>query len=177
MTPADIFKINIFQKFFQKYHQCVKQFWSRSGVMICQAWSGSKMFAKVNSRRQNMSLILSILYTWNKHFYDCRLPIFLKSTSFRNVIRVSNSLDPDLVRPDLASKWLQRLTTDNKRYHWSCLYCTPETNISMIVVCYFFQNQLYRKFFQKYHQCETVLVQIRPDNSSGLIWLQTVCKG
>ena len=31
--------------FFQKYHQSVKQFGSRSGPTLCWAWSGSKLFA------------------------------------------------------------------------------------------------------------------------------------
>ena len=35
----------------------------------------------------------------------------------------------------------------------------------------FFQNQLFRKFFQ----CQTDWIQIRPDILSGLIWAQTVC--
>ena len=50
----------------------------------------------------------------------CRLLIFLKSTflqnSFRNTIKVSNSLDPDqarhYVRPDLVPNCLQRLSAD-----------------------------------------------------------------
>ena len=41
---------------------------------------------------------------------------FLKSTflknSFRNTIRVSNSLDPDQVGPDLGPTCLQRLSAD-----------------------------------------------------------------
>ena len=45
------FKINFSKKFFQKYHQSIKQFGSRSGLTYCQAWSGSKLFAKIISRR------------------------------------------------------------------------------------------------------------------------------
>ena len=35
------------------------------------------------------------------------------------------------------------------------------------------------KVFEGYHQneCQTVLIQIRPDFLSDLIWVQTVCKG
>ena len=33
------------------------------------------------------------------------------------------------------------------------------------------------KILQEYHQCQTVLIQMRPDKLSGLIWVQTVCKG
>ena len=45
------FKIDFFKKFFQEYHQSVKQFGSRSGPTFCPAWSGSKLFVKVISRR------------------------------------------------------------------------------------------------------------------------------
>ena len=41
----------------------------------------------------------------------------------------------------------------------------------------FFKNQFFEKFFQEYHLCQTVWNQIRPDILSGLIWVQTVCKG
>ena len=46
-----IFKINIFEKFFQEYHLCVKQIGSRSGPTKCRAWSGSNLFAKAISRK------------------------------------------------------------------------------------------------------------------------------
>ena len=50
------------------------------------------------------------------------LQVFFKSTfsknSFRNTVRVSNSLDPDKagcsVGPDLCANCLQRLSADNK---------------------------------------------------------------
>ena len=40
----------------------------------------------------------------------------------------------------------------------------------------FFSKSSLKKFFQKYHQCQTVWNEIRPDIMSGLIWFQTVCK-
>ena len=47
--------------------------------------------------------------------------IFFKNSS-RNTIKVSNSLEPDqarhVVRPDLGSICLQRLSADNSRCHW-----------------------------------------------------------
>ena len=46
------FLIKLYKKSFGIYHQSVKQFGSRSGPMFCRAWSGSKLFAKVISRRQ-----------------------------------------------------------------------------------------------------------------------------
>ena len=41
----------------------------------------------------------------------------------------------------------------------------------------FFQNQLFEKKILKYHQSQTVWMQIRPDILSCLICIQTVCKG
>ena len=48
-------KINVFQKFLSGLRsvldQSVKQFGSRSAQTFCQAWSGTKLFAKVISRQ------------------------------------------------------------------------------------------------------------------------------
>ena len=42
----------------------------------------------------------------------------------------------------------------------------------------FFQNQLFRKNLSGIlSECQTVWIQIRPIILSGLIWVQTVCKG
>ena len=43
----------------------------------------------------------------------------------------------------------------------------------------FFKINFFKKFFQEYHQieCQKVWIQIRPDVLSGLIWVQTFCKG
>ena len=41
----------------------------------------------------------------------------------------------------------------------------------------FFQIIFFEKFFQEYHQCQTVWIQIRPNILLGLIWVQTVCQG
>ena len=45
------FKINLFQKFFQEYHQTVEQFGSRSGSSSVRPVMGPKLIAKVFSRR------------------------------------------------------------------------------------------------------------------------------
>ena len=45
------FKLIFQKKFFQEYYQNVKQFGPWSGPTNRRAWSGSKLFAKVNSRR------------------------------------------------------------------------------------------------------------------------------
>ena len=52
----------------------------------------------------------------------CRLDIFFKLTfskkSFRNTIRVANSLEPDqIVEPDLGPNCLQRISADDKSCH------------------------------------------------------------
>ena len=44
-------KLTFLKKFFREYHQAVKQFGSRSGPTKCQAWSESKLFANIISRR------------------------------------------------------------------------------------------------------------------------------
>ena len=45
----------------------------------------------------------------------------------------------------------------------------------------FFSSKLkvFERFFRnaKNSESQTVLIQIRPDKTSGLIWVQTVCKG
>ena len=42
------FKINVFEKFFEEYHQSVKQFGSRSGSTFCRAQSGSKLLNRLS---------------------------------------------------------------------------------------------------------------------------------
>ena len=37
LSSADLFKIIFFKKFFQEYHQCFKQFGSRTGQTFCRA--------------------------------------------------------------------------------------------------------------------------------------------
>ena len=40
----------------------------------------------------------------------------------------------------------------------------------------FFKVNLFKIFFQEYHQCQKIWIQIRQDVLSGLIWVQAVCK-
>ena len=42
---------------------------------------------------------------------------------------------------------------------------------------FFLKINFFKKIFLEYHQCQTVWIQISPDVSSGLIWVQTVCTG
>ena len=52
LSSADFFLNKHFEKkFFQENYQTVKQFVSRPGMTFCQAWSESKLFAKVTSRQ------------------------------------------------------------------------------------------------------------------------------
>ena len=61
-----------------------------------------------------------------------------------------------------------RLITVNKVAHGSIVMFYA---LTLCLLCNFFH-----KFFQEYHQCQTVWIQIRPDEMSALIWFQTVCK-
>ena len=54
---CSFFKTIFSKKIFPEYHQSVKQFGSRSGPTFCQAWSGSKLFAKVISKWQKSPLV------------------------------------------------------------------------------------------------------------------------
>ena len=54
LSSADFFKTNFFKKILAGIQQSVKQLGSWSGRTLCQAWSGSKLFAKVISRRQTL---------------------------------------------------------------------------------------------------------------------------
>ena len=55
------FKINFLRKkkIFQEHHQSVKKNGSRSGPTFCRSWSGSKLFAKVISRRSTLGYELN----------------------------------------------------------------------------------------------------------------------
>ena len=45
------FQNDHFKTIFQGHDQSIKQFGSRSGPTLCRVWSGSKLFAKIISRR------------------------------------------------------------------------------------------------------------------------------
>ena len=95
-----------------------------------------------------------------------------------NSIGVSNSLDPDQAQhsvvPELGTKNLQSLSADDK------VAASKEVNY-LIAGKFCFLIRPLLNFFQKIiiilSQCQTVRIQIRPDILSGLIWVQTVCKG
>ena len=81
LSSADSFQNEIFKEFFQEHYQSVKWFEPRSGPPLCRSWSGSKLFAKVISRRQK-----SLLARLEKKII-CNFDSF----SFRNPTSVTTS--------------------------------------------------------------------------------------
>ena len=76
-------------------------------------------------------------------------------------VRLTNTL----VKPD-ASKYLFQLIAC-----WVILH-------AFLLSADVFQNNLFQKILSGISaECQTVWIQIRPDESSGLIWVWTVCKG
>ena len=57
--------------------------------------------------------------------------------------------------------------------------CLPNIILNAFVLSTdFFQNKLFRKNISGIpSECQTDWIQIKPDILSGLIWVQTVCKG
>ena len=54
----------------------------------------------------------------------------------------------------------------------------PDKSNNLLSSADFFQNQLFRIILSGIpSECQTVWIQIKPDIMSGLIWIQTVCKG
>ena len=97
----------------------------------------------------------------------------LSKNSFRNTIWVSNRLDPDQARhyagPDLGPICLQWLWANDTSRQW-----VNET--------WRYKQEWGFSVYQKIlsgipSECLTDWIQIRPDVSSGLIWVQSVCKG
>ena len=80
------FKITFFKKLFQQYHQSVKQFGSRSGPTFCRTWTGTKLFAKIISRRHYSTVVGKELMqqnapyctSWSQYKYR-------PSTTFMNI--------------------------------------------------------------------------------------------
>ena len=71
---------------------------------------------------------------------------------------------------------LPTLVSIYSREFWWTL--CPQGNFScFFVVCWFFQNQFFRKILSGIpSECQTDWIQIRPNILSGLIWVQSVCK-
>ena len=87
---------------------------------------------------------------------------------------VSNILDPDQARhyvgPDLGLNCLQRSVIQATHYSWthqSIPRIQTEPNLKTIPA----------SWYAPCHECQTVWIQIRTIIMSGLIWVQTVCKG
>ena len=75
--------------------------------------------------------------------------------SFRNTIRVSNSLDPDqarhFVRPDLGPNCLQRLSADDKLCH----YQKEGERINMLTLVGHFISSLTEEFIDERKERKT----------------------
>ena len=69
------FKNNFFKNVFQEHHQNVKRFGSKSGPTFCRSLSGSKLFAKVDSRQKQSPL------TRKTHLCRMYFPILINWTS------------------------------------------------------------------------------------------------
>ena len=77
------------------------------------------------------------------------------------------------------TKTLFKLVCDNDKSN-NFINSLPLGNFScFFVVCwFFFKNQLFWKILSGIpYECQTDWIQIRPDVLSGLIWVQSVCKG
>ena len=57
-------------------------------------------------------------------------------------------------------------------------HCIKTKKLNELSSADFFQNQLFSKILSEIpSECQTVGIQTKPDILSGLIWVQTVCKG
>ena len=60
---------NLFlKKNFQEYHQSVKEFGSRSGLIFSRVWSGSKLFVKVISELKGLKVLGKYIHLWYSMF-------------------------------------------------------------------------------------------------------------
>ena len=76
-----------------------------------------------------------------------------------------------------ASLWDTSNESNNRWFEWILTFCLLGTFVCFFVVCwFFFIINFFERFFQEYHQSQTVWIQIRPDIMSGLILVQSVCK-
>ena len=120
----------------------------------------------------------------------------LQQTTFSNFVTVFwNHIRPDITCESSASRWFlcnikPYLLENEEKYHMICpllqlwlalleLTLCLLGNFSCFFWCLliFFKIIFFEKFFQEYHQCQIVWIQIRPDILSGLIWVETICKG
>ena len=67
--------INFFEKFFQEYHQNVKQLRPTSGPILCWAWSGSKLFQQRTLVGKELKILFkhacsAIQWDWKSKFWS-----------------------------------------------------------------------------------------------------------
>ena len=81
-TGSGLLKIHFLEiLFYKEHHQCVKQFGLRSGPTFCQPWSGSKLFAKVISRRHQKANSQMVLFLY-VGFFSILRPVIFNMTLF-----------------------------------------------------------------------------------------------
>ena len=67
---------------------------------------------------------------------------------------------------------------DRDLTHLLLTLCLLDNVSPFLLSTVFFQNQLFRKFLSgKPSGCQTACIKIMHDIMSGMVWVQTVCKG
>ena len=168
------FKINFFEKFFQDYHQSIKQFGSRSGPTF---WSGSKLFASY----QQMTLVGQDLIKCQMIIQDIASHSISHWRKNIDTFKISNSLHTRYIpnfffvvcllfsKTFFFPKILSGVPSECQTV-W--IQIRPDILSGLIWV----QTVCKRYQFAKDISYQTVWIQIRPDKTSGLILVQTVCK-
>ena len=102
----------------------------------------------------------------------CRLLIFFKVNFFEKFFQELYQLSVKQIGPRSDPTFCRACSGSNlfaktgKFFHAFC---------HLLI---FFQNQLFRKFISGIPSgCQTDWIQIRPNILSGLIWVQSACKG
>ena len=121
------FKIIFFEKVFQEYLQCVKQFGSRSGPHVGPDLDPNCLQSLLADDTNHVSLCFMVLL-----YADVFQNLIFLKTSFR-----TNSLDPDRARhnvgPDLGPNCLQSLSADDTNHvlsvSWFLLYADVFQNL------------------------------------------------
>ena len=95
--------------------QLLSQMKNKSRCICLAVWYNNRWAQNKDTWPTNSCfMVLSLCPLWNYHFFK---NIFFWKISFRNMIRVSNRLDPDEARhfvgPDLGQNCLQRLSADD----------------------------------------------------------------
>ena len=92
----------------------------------------------------------------------CLLFLTFSNKSFRNIIRMSNSLDPDhaphFVGSDLGSICLQRLTADNKRLNLRLLAISKYDAIHLFIPISLYMSMHKNRTYENKHESTNLLL-------------------